>query len=280
MSTSLATDLRAARAAQRSGQPPETLQGWLQRHQSAITGRLPRGQRAQGEDRYVRLVLSEMLRTPTLMECMRSAEGEMSLRDAMFKMAQLGLEPGPLGHCYLLPFRDNRKGVTLCTFILGYRGMCELAWRSGQVRSIQARVVYEGDSFTFEYGLQDILRHQPMAAGPLNERKLQYAYAVAKFTNGGTDFIVLDREQVLFYKSKSRAGNEAYSPWNQFEPAMWRKTALLRLATELPLSVETATEFALDEARQLGYDSPIHTTLDDVVAVAEGPGEDKKEESS
>lgn len=252
--TSLSTDLRAARTAQIAGQPPESVQRWLQRYQAAIVRRLPPSQRAQGEERYLGLVLGEMQRTPVLQECLRSPEGELSVRIAIQQMAQLGLEPGPLGHCYLLPFRDNRKGITTCTFILGYRGMIELAWASSKITSISARVVYDGDILDYEYGVNDTLRHIPRAIGAYKDRTLTHAYAVAKYVRGGHDFIVLDAEEVAFYRSKSRAATEAYSPWSQFEAAMWRKTAVRRLAPELPLSPEVSNEFARDEARDLGID--------------------------
>lgn len=252
--TSLATDLRAARIAQSTGQAPESVQRWLQRYQQAIIRRLPPQQRAHGEERYMGLVLGEMQRTPLLVDCLRSPEGEMSVRMAIQHMAQLGLEPGPLGHCYLLPFRDTRKGITLCTFILGYRGMMELAWRSKEVRSIQARVVFEGDVFDFAYGIEDSLRHIPRGEGAYEGRTLTHAYAIVKYHRGGHDFVVLDRGEVGFYRAKSRAQSESYSPWNQFEAAMWRKTAVRRLGSEMPLTPEAANEFQRDEARDLGID--------------------------
>lgn len=266
--TSLSTDLRAARTAQVAGAPAESVQRWLQRYQQAIVRRLPPSQRALGEERYLGLVLGEMQRTPMLQECLRSPEGEISVRNAIQQMAQLGLEPGPLGHCYLLPFKV--KGITTCTFILGYRGMIELAWQSSKITSISARVVYEGDILDYEYGVNDSLRHIPRASGAFNQRRLTHAYSVVKYVRGGYDFIVLDEGEVAFYRSKSRAASESYSPWAQFEAAMWRKTAVRRLAPELPLTPEVSNEFARDEARDLGIDlgeSPL-TQLDDVTTTS------------
>lgn len=253
-STSLTTDLRAARVAQTTGQAPESIQRWLQRYQQAIVRRLPPQQRAHGEERYLGLVMGEMQRTPMLLECLRSPEGEFSVRMALQHMAQLGLEPGPLGHCYLLPFRDNKKGITTCTFLLGYRGMIELAWRSKEVRSVQARVVFEGDVFDYAYGIEDSLTHIPRAGGAYDKRVLTHSYAIVKYHRGGYDFVVLDRGEVAFYRAKSRAQNESYSPWNQFEAAMWRKTAVRRLGSEMPLTPEAASEYQRDEAQDLGLD--------------------------
>jgi recombination protein RecT len=132
--------------------------------------------------------------------------------------------------------------------------MIELAWRSKEIRSIQARVVFEGDIFEYEYGIEDSLRHIPNAKGPYGERTLSHAYAIVKYIRGGHDFLVLDSEEVAFYRAKSRASSESYSPWQQFPAGMWRKTAVRRLSSEMPLTPEASNEFARDEARDMGTD--------------------------
>src|SRR5881398_983556 len=91
--------------------------------------------------------------------------------------AQLGLSLGPLGHFYLVPFKGE------AVFIIGYRGMVELAYRSGKLRRIEANVVREGDGFSFRHGTRAFLDHEPHG-GP-GERDWQCVYAVAELTNGG-----------------------------------------------------------------------------------------------
>lgn len=48
-----------------------------------------------------------------------------------------------LGYAYVLPFKN--KGVPTPTFIIGYKGLIQLAMRTGQYRYINADVVYEGE---------------------------------------------------------------------------------------------------------------------------------------
>ena len=48
-----------------------------------------------------------------------------------------------LGYAYILPFKN--KGVPTPTFIIGYKGLIQLAMRTGQYRYINADVVYEGE---------------------------------------------------------------------------------------------------------------------------------------
>src|SRR5437764_9794994 len=96
--------------------------------------------------------------------------------------AQLGLSLGPLGHFYLAPHAGE------AVFILGYRGMVELAYRSGKVRRVSATVVRAGDAFEFRYGTRAVLDHTPSA--PPADRPWLAVYAVAELTHGGKPFEV------------------------------------------------------------------------------------------
>src|SRR2546427_642740 len=80
----------------------------LERQKPELEKALPE---AIGVERFTRTVLTELRRTPKLLDC--SPE---SLLGAMMLAAQLGLEPGPLGLVYLVPFKGQVE------FIIGYRG--------------------------------------------------------------------------------------------------------------------------------------------------------------
>jgi phage RecT family recombinase len=92
-------------------------------------------------ERFARIAFTAIRQSPQLMRCRPE-----SLLGALMTAAQLGLEPGPLGEAWLVPFKDQ------VTFIVGYRGLLKLAWQSGQLRNISARVVYEADDFDFAFG--------------------------------------------------------------------------------------------------------------------------------
>lgn len=152
--------------------------------------------------------------------------------------AQLGLEPGPLGEAYLVPF--GRK----VTFIAGYRGLIKLAWQSGQVRTISAHVVREGDEFSFSYGLNPDLHHRPA----LRDRGVAVAaYAAATLTNGGSAFEVMALDEVERVRGRSQSSKAG--PWVTDWDEMARKTPLRRLAKWLPLSTTLlARAVQLDES--------------------------------
>lgn len=126
-------------------------------------------------ERFLRIALTEVRRNPDLLDC-----SPHSLLGALMLSAQLGLEPGPLGHVYYVPFRNRKTGTREVTFIPGYRGLIDLARRSGGVSSIVAREVYEGDHFEFEYGLDDRLVHRPTIHAE-KRGEVVAAYAICRY---------------------------------------------------------------------------------------------------
>lgn len=203
-------------------------------------------------DRLARIALTEVRKNPALAGC-----DQTSFLGAIMQCAQLGLEPGgALGHAYLLPFENRKKGITEVQFIVGYRGMIDLARRSGQILSIEARAVYQADKFHVALGLNPDLQHEPdweaADRGPL-----RFVYAVAKLKDGGTQFEVMSRAEIERVRSKSKAGQ--YGPWVDHFEEMAKKTAIRRLFKYLPVSIELATAVGLDEQAEIGIpqDNPL-----------------------
>ena len=153
--------------------------------------------------------------------------------------AQLGLLLGPLGHFYLVPHAGE------AVFILGYRGMVELAYRSGRVKRVEANVVHEGDTFDFRFGTRAVLDWRP--CGEAGERERVAVYALAETTTGGKPFVVLYPNEVEAIRAKSRLGKDNRGPWATDTEAMWRKSAVRQLQRWLPQTVESARGVSLDE---------------------------------
>lgn len=221
-------------ALERSAQPKEakTLYDLLERQRPEIEKLL--GSVAASE-RFTRTVMTEVRRTPKLYEC-----DPVSVLAAVMLASQLGLEPGPLGHVYLVPFKSE------CQFILGYRGMVDLAYRSGFVKDVGTGIVHEGDAFAWREGTRPFLDHTP--AGPPAEREWTHAYAVARLKSGGTVFRVIFPEDVERAKARSANATSPHSPWATDLHAMIRKTAVRRLSPMLPQSPAFAEALAADEA--------------------------------
>lgn len=194
-------------------------------------------------ERFTRIVLTALSSNPKLQAC-----APMSVMGAMMQAAQLGVEPNtPLGQAYLIPY----GGV--CQFQLGYKGLIDLAYRSGEVSSIQAHEVHENDTFTYEYGLEPKLRHVPAQTdrGPVT-----FYYAVLKLKNGGVGFEVMSREDVeTFARKKSKAYNNG--PWKTDFDEMAKKTVLKKVLKYAPLKTEFARAVASDESvKTMKMDEP------------------------
>jgi len=181
-------------------------------------------------ERVTKIALLAYSKTPKLREC--SME---SVYAAVLQAAELGLEPGgALGHAYLVPYGQS------CTFIPGYRGLIELARRSGEIESIEAHVIRERDTYEVEFGLDPKLQHKPFLDGDAGGLKL--VYAVARLKGGQVQTEVMTKAQVDAIRARSRSGNNG--PWVTDYEEMARKTVVRRLCKYLPLSPEKAEALA------------------------------------
>jgi recombination protein RecT len=193
-------------------------------------------------ERMTRIALTELRKTPKLQEC-----DPISFIAAIMQASQLGLEPGVLGSCYLIPFWNSRLGKFECTFMPGYRGFLDLARRSGQVVSLVARSVYANDEFSYEFGLQEKLIHKPAMS---DRGELVAVYAMAILKDGGHQFDVMSRKDVDLIKNQSKSKGDG--PWVTHYDEMAKKTVLRKLFKWLPCSVEMQRAVALDEQQEVG----------------------------
>lgn len=216
---------------------PKTIEDWLKQMAPAMVEALPKH---MSVDRLTRLTMTTIRTTPALREA-----DIPSLLGAVMQAAQLGLEPGLLGQCYLLPFKNNKKGITEVQFIIGYKGMIDLARRSGHIQSIYAHAVYENDEFEYELGLDPKLVHKPTLEA--DRGKFIGAYAVAHFKDGGYQFEFMPKSEIEKRKSRSKSADSNYSPWKTDYEEMAKKTVVRHMWKYLPISVEIQQQVAYDE---------------------------------
>lgn len=208
-------------------------------------------------ERFTRIALTAYSRNEKLQDC--TAE---SFLGSMMQAAQLGVEPNtPLGQAYLIPYRN--RGVMEVQFQLGYRGMIDLAYRSGEVQNIQAHEVYENDTFEYELGLEPKLRHIPA----LKDRgEVILYYAVFKLTNGGVGFEVMSKEDVeAFAKKKSKTYGTG--PWQSDFDAMAKKTLVKRLLKFAPLKSDFVRAVTADETIKSGISENMADLPDETVTI-------------
>ncbi len=238
--------------------PKEQIAYLLKTKQNEIAKMLPKHLNAE---RLLKVAQIAATTTPALAKC-----DVASLVGAIGQCAQMGLEPNTvLGHAYLVPFNTKRKDangnerwVNSVQVIIGYKGLIDLARRSGQIVSIAAHEVCEADKFELVYGLDEKLIHTPA----LGERGAIIGfYAVAKLKDGGHCFEFMSNRQIEEIRAASQGyqqavkyKKEATHPWTVHFTEMGRKTVIRRLAKYLPLSIEFQTAAALDGMADGGKD--------------------------
>lgn len=251
------TDLIASAAqAVSSGQSGSTgtdLNEYLMQRVDAVGEALPRGRDPQ---RFVRLVTEEIRRNYEIVSCRPD-----TIVGAMMLAAQLDLEPGgPLGQCF---FGVRTEGVVkTCQFQMGYKGLVQLAGRSGI--TLQAMTVREanGDVFEWEYGTEAFLRHK--TAFPI-EGEASAWYAVARFADSRpAQFTVIDEAEAI--RAKLNGDNTPGGSWDTHFNAMAEKTAAHRLSRWLPLSTEAAYAVAADGAVVSGVDVTVEAAAESAEA--------------
>lgn len=239
--------------------PKEQIAHLLNTKKGEIAKMLPKHLNAE---RLLKVAQIAATTTPALAKC-----DVASLVGAIGQCAQMGLEPNTvLGHAYLVPFNTKRKDgqgnerwVNSVQVIIGYKGLIDLARRSGQIVSIAAHEVCKEDKFALVYGLAEKLEHTPS----LEERGPVIGfYAVAKLKDGGHCFEFMSRLQVEQIMKNSQSKG-AYGPWKDNFVEMGRKTVIRRLAKYLPLSIEFQTAAALDGMADAGKDQNIESTIID-----------------
>jgi phage RecT family recombinase len=192
-------------------------------------------------ERVLRIVLGAASRNQTLLSCTPK-----SIALAVVTASQLGLEPGsPLGSAYLVPFKNRHTGRYEATLIIGYRGLIDLARRSGEIESIEAHVVHEKDAFRCVFGLSPVLEHEPAWTDD-DPGKLVAVYAVARLKGGQVQTEVMTRAQVDGIRKRSRAGSSG--PWVSDYDEMARKTVVRRLCKYLPMSIEMESALVVEDA--------------------------------
>lgn len=215
---------------------PQNIKQWIVAMKPQIEAALPKVITAE---RFTRMALTAVSSNPKLADCTPK-----SFMGALMQAAQLGLEPNtPLGQAYLIPYRN--KGVMEVQYQTGYKGLIELAHRSGQFKNIEAHTVFENDEFEYEYGLEPKLVHKPA----LKDRGGIIAfYAVFTLVNGGFGFEVMSKEDVDAHAKKYSQGfNSSYSPWKTSYESMAKKTVLKQLLKYAPIRTEFAREMTADE---------------------------------
>ena len=234
--------------------PQKTLRDYIKSMEGEIKKALPS---VLTPERFTRMMLSAVSNTPKLPECTPK-----SFLAAMMSAAQLGLEPNtPLGQAYLIPFKN--KGVLEVQFQVGYKGLIDLAYRSGEVDIIQAQAVHENDEWECEFGIEPKLRHVP---ADTNRGEVVRYYAMFRTKTGGYGFEVMSVDDIKAHAQKySQSFNSSFSPWKSNFDAMAKKTVLKQCLKYAPMKSDFVKAIASDETIKHELSEDMYSVTDETV---------------
>lgn len=191
---------------------------------------LPTGVEAQ---QLLRDAITALRQSDDLWKCTKE-----SFFGALMTAGQLGLRVGVLGHGWVIPFENRKKGreqgrdVFEASWVLGYQGMIELAYRTGQVLTISGHAIHANEEWEITYGSREEILHKPLMNGVRGEEIIYYTQAW--FANGGYSFKAMGRDEIEDVRKGIRGSDRWDSPWKTNLRAMSLKTCLRRQFTFMP----------------------------------------------
>lgn len=244
---------------------PKTIYSELQKQKAQIEAALPKHMTS---DRMARIAYTQLRVNPKLFACTFE-----SFMGCIMGAAQLGLEPGVNGQCYLIPYEDRKRGITVCTLVPGWKGLIDLVSRSARGQA-WTNAVRKGDSFTYRPGSSPRLEHDP---GDEDTGAFTHVYAVGWVKDAQWPIIeVWSRAKVLKHLNQyNKVGERHYALTNENNLEMYgRKCALLQVIKYLPTSIELRDAVTLDANALEGKQN---LTIDGVLTsgglVPDGPDE-------
>lgn len=176
-----------------------------------------------------------------------------SIMQAAMKAATLNLSIEPsLGFAYIVPYGQQAQ------FQLGYKGLIQLAIRSGQIKNINSGVIYENQFKSFDM-LFEKLEVDFTVKGSGN---VVGYFATLELVNGFKKLIYWDYDRVYSH-GKRFSKSFAKGPWKTDFDAMAQKTLLKALiGTYAPLSQEMEQAVVFDNDTEDKVSQPVDVTPD------------------
>jgi recombination protein RecT len=165
-----------------------------------------------------------------------------------------------LGFAYIVPYKKNGKQVP--TFQIGYKGLIQLAMRTGVYSCINADVVYEG-----ELVKTDKLTGHMDLSGKKKSDTIVGFFAHFETVNGFKKTVYITVDDVKAHAKKFSASyDNQYSPWKTNFEAMAIKTPLRHLLGKYGImSVEMEQAFTNDRDDEPDQPPPAGPNEGDVI---------------
>ena len=155
-------------------------------------------------------------------------ESPMSVIQAGLKAATFDLPVDQnLGYAYIVPFRN--KGKMTANFILGWKGMHQLAIRTGAYKTINVVDIREGELKSYNRLTEDIDIDFIDDEDERESTKVIGYVGYYRLVNGAEKTIYMSVKQIENHEKKYRKGEYQGKGWRDDWDAMARKTVYRKL---------------------------------------------------
>lgn len=246
-----ASNLRAAATGNAPANPVVAFSSFLDKMKPQLALALPKHMTA---DRMARLALSEFSKSENLQRCK-----PISIAASIMTAGALGLEIGVNGQGFLVPYG------TTCTFVPGWKGLQDLANRSGRATTWTG-AVFKGDEFDYQLGDSPFVKHRP--GDETDPKFLTHVYAIGRVK--GSDFPIIEVWPISkVWKHRDQYNKVGQKHYSFRDPEMYaRKIPLLQVLKYVPSSIELSNaieiQTANDEGRGAFIDADSFVTVQDV----------------
>ena len=199
----------------------------------------------KNSDRFITSIISAVTQNPELAECSNG-----SIVSAALIGQSLGLSPSPqLGQYYLVPFNDRKAGIKKAQFQMGYRGMYQLAIRSGQYRRLDAIAIKEGELESYDPLTGEIKVRLIEDVDAREDAPTIGYYAYFELVNGFKKSMYWTRRKMERHAERYSMGYKAhkgYTFWEKDFDGMAVKTMYRQLLKLAPASIDIETALEAD----------------------------------
>ena len=199
--------------------------------QEAVKDQINKVVGGKNGEKFVTAIVSAVNTNPALAECTNT-----SILSGALLGHSLNLSPSPqLGQYYLVPFKNNKAGVTEAQFQLGYKGYIQLAIRSGQYKKLNVLAIKEGELRSFDPLNEEIDVKLIEDEEEREQAKTIGYYAMFEYTNGFRKAIYWSKTKMEAHAIKYSKGYQAkkgYTFWEKDFDGMAYKTMLRQLISK------------------------------------------------
>lgn len=197
---------------------------------------------------FITSIISAVQANPQLQECTNT-----SILSSALLGQSLKLSPSPqLGHYYMMPFKNNKNNTTEAQFVMGYKGMIQLAIRSGYYKRLNVLAIKEGELVRYNPLDEDI------EVNLIEDEEQREAtptigyYAMFEYTNGFRKTLYWSKKKMEAHALRYSAGYKAkkgYTFWEKDFDAMAYKTMLRQLISKWGImSIDMQQAYESDQA--------------------------------